>query len=335
MKSRRRRSRGLAGVIWPSREAAERSDASQDGDPRTPLREREWSRSGPAGGGLDENRPRRDKPFRRAVAVLLASLEIAVLAYGVTGPWFTVRAISVDGLHHLDRGDVVAAAGLQRPGSLMVVDGDTIRRKLARLPWVRSSSAQPALPNRIVITIEEWKPVALYQAGATGKAVYLNELGTVLAEGKPDSQLVGVVGPGGVSTRPGEKAIDGQLLHALLEIQAGLPAIFGEAVSAFQLDCLGNLTLTTTRNVRIIFGRVLTPEEFASLKDKLSALKSIASDPAATAANVEYVNLENPLAPAVKVKGATPPPSPSPAPGTTPKPLPSPTPGGIVVQPCK
>ena len=335
MKSRRRRSRGAGGVGWLSREAGGRAEKGDDGGRRRPLIGREWSRSAPAGGGLDADRPRQDRSLRRALAVVLAIIEVALLGYAVSGPWFTVGSVSVSGLHHLDEGAVVTAAGLRRPGSLLLVDGDTIRRKLARLPWVRSSSAQPVLPNRILITIEEWKPVALYQAGASGKAVYLNELGTVLADGRPDPQLVAVVGPGAPNLNPGDTPINAQLLHALVEIQASLPTIFGQSVTGFQLDCLGNLTLTTNRSVRIIFGRVLTPEEFASLKDKLSALKSIATDPAATAANVEYVNLENPLAPAVKVRGATPPPSPSPPPGTTPRPASSPTPGGIVVQPCK
>lgn len=335
MKSRRRRSRGFGGLRWPGRDAGAAAAPGEEAESRKPLLGREWSRSAAADGGLEESRPRRDKPFRRSLAVLLALLEVGLLGYAVSGPWFSVRSISVTGLHHQDQAAVIAAAGLQRPGSLLVVDGDTIRRKLARLPWVRSSSAEPLLPNRILITIEEWKPVAVYQAGTGGRSAYVSELGVVLAEGKPDAQLVGVVGPVGSALKPGEKVIDPQLLHALVAIQGSLPGIFGQSVTAFQLDCRGNLTLTTNLGVRIIFGRVLTPEEFASLKDKLSALKSIASDPAATAANVEYVNLENPLAPAVKVKGATPPPGPSPAPGSSPRAPSSPSPVAIVVPPCK
>lgn len=334
MTSRRRRSRGPGPSGWLRRDGSDQPAKEAERESRKPLIGREWSRSEASDAGLDE-RPRRDRPFRRALALLLAIAETALLAYAVAGPWFSVRSVSVAGLQHLDQASVVAAAGLQRPGSVLTVDGDTIRRKLARLAWVRSSSAEPVLPDRVLINVEEWKPVAVFQAGPAGKPVYLNELGAVLADGRLDPQLVAVVGPTATTTRPGDRPIDASLLHALVEIQASLPAIFGQTVAGFQLDCQGNLTLSTNLGVRILFGRVLTPEEFSSLKDKLSALKSIAADPTTTGPNVEYVNLENPLAPAVKIKGATPPPSPSPSPGSSPRPSPPPTPGGIVAQPCK
>jgi hypothetical protein len=75
---------------------------------------------------------------------------------------------------------------------------------------------------------------------------------------------------------------------------------------------------------------VLTPEEFASLSAKLSALKSIvASDPdTANPFKVSYVNLEDVQQPAVRFK--TDKPAPSPSPGAAASPAPSPS-----VTPCK
>ena len=87
----------------------------------------------------------------------------------------------------------------------------------------------------------------------------------------------------------------------------------------------------------IYFGRVLTPEEFASLSAKLSALKSIvASDPdVANPAKVEYINLEDVQQPAVKFKSAQPSPAPSPAAGPAASPSPSAVAPTVQVAPCR
>lgn len=273
-----------------------------------------------------DERPPRRIPRGRAAAGLVALLEVVLLAWLVLAPALPVRAVQVNGLEHLTRGQVVATAGLNRPLSMAAVDGDSIRRKLERLPWVRTASAQPLLPDRVVIDVQEWTPVALYEPASGGHGFLLNDQAAVLAPGEPDPGLVVVQGPQ-PATRPGDHPIDAQLLTALVRIQAAFPTLYpGQKVASFQLDCMGGLTLTTDKGVKVVFGRVLTPDQFAALQAKVSALKSVASDGEVQHGQVDYINVENPNQVAVHFKGDKPPASPSPAPpakgGASPAPAP-------------
>lgn len=259
--------------------------------------------------------------------------ELALAGWLLQAPALSVRQVAVTGLAHLTREQVVAAAGLGGSRSILVVDGDSIRRDLERLAWVRTASVQALLPDRVDISIQEWAPVAVYRSGATGRPFYLNDQGRALAPAAAAPALPQIQGAG-AEPKVGARSLDAQLLAALVRIQAGFPAVYGgQSVAGFQLDCFGSLSLTTNKGVAVYFGRVLTPEQFASLSAKLSALRSIASADPATAdpARVEYVNLEDAQQPAVKFRAAkpTPTPSPSPAPaGASPSPSPS-------VAPCR
>jgi hypothetical protein len=96
--------------------------------------------------------------------------------------------------------------------------------------------------------------------------------------------------------------MDADLLTALVNIQRALPGLLGQQVRSFSLDTCGNLTLSAARGWKAYFGRVLTPEEFATLRDKLSALKSISAAVDYNSPDLDYVNVMNPYAPAVKLK---------------------------------
>jgi cell division septal protein FtsQ len=279
-----------------------------------------------------ERRPRRvvDAFWRRALALLVAVLELVLAGWLLQAPALSVRQVSVTGLTHLTRAQVVAAAGLTARTSILAVDGDSIRRDLERLAWIRTASVQALLPDRVDIVVSEWAPVAVYRSGPAGKPFYLNDQGTALAPAAASPSLTQIQGAG-AEPRIGSRSLDAQLLAALVRIRAGFPSVYGgQSVAGFQVDCFGSLSLTTDKGVAIYFGRVLTPEQFASLSAKLSALKSIAASDPTTAdpTKVEYVNLEDAQQPAVKFKGAKPSPSPSPAAGA---PSPSPSPA---VTPC-
>jgi len=323
-----RRRHSFTGKDQKQTESRRRRSADQDGPPPSePLRPR---RSGP-------RRPRRsiDRFWRRALALVFAAAEVLAIGWVLRGDLTTVHQVTVTGIAHLSRQQVVQAAGLDDPASVLLLDGDSIRRDLERLPWVRTASVQPLLPDRVAIAIQEWSPVAVYRNGPTGKLVYLNDQGTTLALATGAGTLPVVQGGASGDPKVGSRPLDAQLLAALVRIQAAFPAVYGQPVSAFQLDCVGSLSLTTSKGVTIYFGRVLTPEEFASLSAKLSALKSItASDPdVANPAKVEYVNLEDVQQPAVKFKGAPPSPAPSPGVRTAPSPSPSGAPS-VQVKPC-
>ena len=83
------------------------------------------------------------------------------------------------------------------------------------------------------------------------------------------------------------------------------------------------------RGWKVYFGRVLTPEEFSSLHEKLAALKAIAGHGNVdyNSGDLVYVNVMNASEPAAGYKSRAPA-TPTPSPGA-PQPSPSPTPAPV------
>jgi POTRA domain, FtsQ-type len=284
-----------------------------------PLKGQPWTRSERA-----HRMP--DVPSRwRALALLAAGAELALLTWLWLGPLFSIQSVQVVGQQHLTAAQVAGAAGLSEGKSLISVDSRGDRQKLLGQLWVRSAGVQLQLPGTVLITVSEWQPVAAYHAGKSPKLFVLSDQAIVLGPVATAGGLLVVRGPAGTDPRLGQTVLDPALLTALVNIQRGLPTLLGQEVASFIFDSCGDLTLIAKRGWKVYFGRVLTPEEFAALHDKLSALKVISGQGNVdyNAANLDYVNVMNPGEPAVAYK-APPTPSPSPTPSATPAAGPAP-----------
>src|SRR2546428_4987004 len=192
--------------------------------------------------------------------------------------------------------------------------------------WVRSVDVQPQLLGTVVIKVSEWEPVAAYHAGTSTNLYFMSSQAVVLGATSTAAGLVDVQGPAGSEPRTGDRPLDPQLLTAVVNIQRAMPTLVGQDVVGFIFDSCGDLTMIARKGWRVYFGRVLTPEEFASLRDKLSALKAISGHGNVdyNSTDLSYVNVMNPAEPAAGYKSRTPA-TPSPSPGT-PQPSPSPVP---------
>ena len=263
----------------------------------------------------------------RALAVVVAVIELAALGWLYYGPALAVRDVSVIGAQHLTGAQVLAAAGLADGASVLSVDGQADRQRLLNQTWVRTATVEPQLPGTIVVQISEWQPVAAYHAGKSARLLLLSNQAVVLGSASTAGALVDVQGPSGSDPKVGDRPLDPVLLIALVNIQRGLPGLLGQEVAGFIFDSCGDLTLVSKRGWKVYFGRVLTPEEFATLRDKLSALRAIAGTAHGgvdyNSADLDYVNVMNPAEPAVGLHSRAPA-SPSPAPGAQPTPSPAP-----------
>lgn len=312
MKLRRRSSR-LPRVPWPN--GIERTE---------PLKGQLWTRS------EKSVKPPDVHWGWRTLAAGAAGLEVALLVWLWFGPAFALRSVEVSGSRHLTVSQIEAAAGISSNGSVLSIDGQSARDRLLGQVWVRSATVEPQLPGTVVIQVSEWSPVAAYHAGPSTKLFLLSSQAIVLGPTPSGGGLVDIQGPAGGDPRVGERALDPELLTALVNIQRGFPTLLGQDVAGFIFDSCGDLTLIARKGWRVYFGRVLTPEEFASLRDKLTALKAIAGSGVNYASSdLLYVNVMNPSEPAVGYKSRQPAP-PSPSPGATPAPSPTPPPN-----PCK
>jgi cell division protein FtsQ len=292
----RRRSSVLPRAPWP--QGLERTE---------PLRGQLWTRS-------ERSLREPDVPWtRRAVAGLVAVLEVMLLAWLWFGPALPVRSIEIVGARHLTQGQVMQAAGLDGSASIISIDGESAQQRLLGQVWVRSATVQPQFPGTVVVQVSEWQPVAVYHSGASTKLFLLSSQAVVLGSTKTPAGLLVVQGPGGGDPHTGDRPLDPQLLTALVNMQRAMPTLIGQDVASFIFDSCGDLTMVAKRGWRVYFGRVLTPEEFSALRDKLTALRAISGQVDYGSVDLDYVNVMNPSEPAVGYKSLqTPPPSPSP-----------------------
>ncbi len=305
MRFRRRRS-ALPRVPWPS--GIERTE---------PLRGQLWTRSEKA---LREP----DVPWIwRAIAGLSAVLEVVLLGWLWFGPTLAVQSIDVVGARHMTAHQIAQAAGLDGTGSIISVDGESAQQRLLNQVWVRTATVQPQLPGTVVVHVSEWQPVAAFHSGLSTRLFLLSSQAVVLGPTATAAGLVVVQGPAGTDPKVGDRPIDSQLLTVLVNMQRAMPTLIGQDVASFIFDSCGDLTMVAKKGWKVYFGRVLTPEEFAALRDKLTALKAIAGQVSYSSSDLDYVNVMNPTEPAVGYKSLEPPP-PSPSPGATPSPSPNP-----------
>jgi cell division septal protein FtsQ len=264
---------------------------------------------------------------RRALALTAAVAECALLGWLWFGPALSVRTVNVVGAHHMTNAQVAAAAGLAGGASLLTVDGETDRQRLLGQTWVRTATVEPQLPGTVVVEISEWQPVAVYHAGKSGPLFLLSDQAVVLGSALSAADLVDVQGPSGPDPKVGGRPLDQALLTAVVNMQRGFPALLGQQVSGFIFDSCGDLTLVAKRGWKVYFGRVLTPEEFGTLREKVAALKAISGrgNVDYNSGDLMYVNVMNPTEPAVGLHSRQPVP-PSPSPGASPLPSPSPSP---------
>jgi len=222
---------------------------------------------------------RRPEPLGRRLAVgALVILEAAVMVWLLAGPGFAVRHVDVVGARRLSPAQIEAAGGFGSRQTVFTLDAATIARKLGGIAWVREASVEPELPDRVLVRVDEWQPIAVFRAGAQGRSWFLSNEAVALGQAPPASAgLLDLQWPAGPEPKPGQKVMDVDLLNALVNMQKALPGLLGQEVQSFTLDPCGNLTLTSKKGWKAYFGRVLTPEEFATLRDKLAALKSISA----------------------------------------------------------
>ena len=291
MRSRRRRS-------------LPRRDWRSDLEPGVPINRLEWTRR--------EREQRHPPAERRVLAAAAVVVELVLFGWLLLGSAFGLRDVQIAGTRHLTAAQVEAATGIHREQSVLGLDADTIRRKLEQLPWVRAASVTPVLPSTLRITISEWRPVAAYRSG--GAFYLLNGEASVLEKVPPPSGLIEIDGPSTPMPRAGRQVMAPELLTALVNLTRAFPAATGQQVGRYDLDSCGDLKLVAASGFSVVFGRVLTQEEFGTLQAKVDALAALRGSVDYASKDLDYVNVENPSAPAVHLKSAKPASTPSPAP---------------------
>lgn len=113
------------------------------------------------------------------VWMAIRPVTLTVLAFAIVGglgyaawkavlqsPYFTVRAIEVEGSAHLTREEVIARAGLDQRTNMFRFDPIAAAEQIEAHPWVARAAVQTALPGSVTIEFEERHPEGVVVLGA-------------------------------------------------------------------------------------------------------------------------------------------------------------------------
>jgi cell division protein FtsQ len=145
------------------------------------------------------------------VAAEGAPADVLAKAFG-----FAIDTITITGLAELDEARVLAAAQISPRNSLAFLDAAKVRERLTAVPLVKEAGVSKLYPDRLLITVEERRPYALWQKDG--------EVTVVAADGTPLDEMRGPVLahlPHVVGAGANERAAD---YVALLEAAGDLAA---------------------------------------------------------------------------------------------------------------
>ncbi len=133
-----------------------------------------------------------------AVATLLGVPQSAglALAEAAGDAGFRVKSIEVKGAERMDANTVYAAVLDQESRAMPLVNLGAVRERLLKYGWIADAQVARRLPDKLVVTLVERKPAALWQHD--GQLVLIDATGVTLEavapEKAPDLPLL--IGPG-------------------------------------------------------------------------------------------------------------------------------------------
>jgi len=175
--------------------------------------------------------------FSLAAVVLVA----AAIAWLLRAPLFTLRAITLDG--DLSRSSLATLRANALPrldGNFFSFDLERGRAAFESVPWVRRAAVRRVWPNRLAVTLEEHRAVALWQGqGDDDRAgerlvnlqgeVFEANLGDV-----EDEDLITLGGPAGSSAQV--LALQRRLAETLVPIGARIDAVKLSSRGSWHVD---------------------------------------------------------------------------------------------------
>ncbi len=117
-----------------------------------------------------EKRARTRSPIRRVVmgGLLACLLAIVVIGgrEGIEGirHWTEIQQITVIGLDHISRQDIVTRLAIAPDESLLFIDSDTLSEQLTLHPWIRSVTFDRVFPHTLVVDVTEREPAAVFES---------------------------------------------------------------------------------------------------------------------------------------------------------------------------
>lgn len=218
------------------------------------------------------------------VIAILAGIGIVVLSFG-KGAYqyafdpdrFIVQQVDVNGLAVLEKSEVIAFARIAYGAPVLDVDLVAMRDRIEEHARVKKAVVERFLPNRLVITLEERKPIGLVQVDGVMQGI--DREGVVIPLMRAKEEVVAPIITGELASASSET-----LLEALGAIELMRPDLV-EKISEIRLDAERGFTLVTTGDPMIIrLGR-------GDMERKITQLREATEYFEVTDQKKEYIDL--------------------------------------------
>jgi cell division protein FtsQ len=93
---------------------------------------------------------------------------------------FSIGSIEIRGLAEADSTEISDRIDVTQASSLLMLDAEKARARIAEIPWVSDVTVKKLYPNRIVVTLEERTPYALWQDD--GRIRVVDKTGAVMSD---------------------------------------------------------------------------------------------------------------------------------------------------------
>jgi cell division protein FtsQ len=197
------------------------------------------------------------------------ALLAAALAWLARAPWFTLRAIEVDG--ETSRSSIATLRANATPklaGNFFTFDIAQGRAAFESVPWVRRAVVRRVWPDKLAVTLEEHRAVALWQ-GESGNDLLVNDHGEVFDANLgdvEDENLPRLTGPAGSSAAM--LAMHARLGAALAPLAARIEALTLSGRGSWRAQLEGGAAIEFGRGDAEVIARA---ERFARTFQQLAA----------------------------------------------------------------
>jgi cell division protein FtsQ len=186
-----------------------------------------------------------------ARVVLLAGLGVGlglgangIYRFFKTSQMLAVRCIEVRGAAQLTVAEILEIAGLEEGQNIFALDIPAIERRLREQAWIRHAHLQRVVPDRLVLEIEEQKPVALVSLEGL---YFANAEGEIFKRAMP-GELVDVPVVTGISREqfrsdPVRARTQLRMAMRLIETAASVPCLKDNQIAEVQIDELLGATV--------------------------------------------------------------------------------------------
>lgn len=135
------------------------------------------------------------------VRIPLVALILVVLSYGLLqGPFrtvldgvqpFRIHEVQISGCVMTSTNELRKFADISYELNMLTLDPEQIKRKLLAHPWIAKAALRRIWPDRLAITVTEYRPVAMVSGGAGEKdgLRYMDRKGSIFAKVRPGQDL--------------------------------------------------------------------------------------------------------------------------------------------------